>query len=137
MSIPSARLHRVLSRLIDCYRLPDAIRLDNGLEMISDAFAEWAAAKSIRAATSNRANAIRMPSLSGSIAPKCSMHTYSPTSSRFLWPVDYTNRWVPTAGAIFTSVKSLLSLSLANVPLTGCLRKGSVAHGNYFASFPL
>lgn len=46
-SIPSAHLIRVLSRLIDCYALPDAIRLDNGPEMISDAFTEWAAAKGI------------------------------------------------------------------------------------------
>ncbi|CAB3653789.1 integrase core domain-containing protein [Achromobacter aegrifaciens] len=47
MSIPSARLTRVLSRLIDCYRPPGAIRLDNGPEMISGAFTEWAAAKGI------------------------------------------------------------------------------------------
>ncbi len=46
-SIPSARLIRVLSRLIDCYGPPDAIRLDNGPEMISDAFTEWAVAKGI------------------------------------------------------------------------------------------
>ncbi|TMS59386.1 transposase, partial [Imbroritus primus] len=36
-----------LSRLIDCYGRPDAIRLDNGPEMISQAFTEWAAAKGI------------------------------------------------------------------------------------------
>lgn len=47
VSIPSARLIRVLSRLIDCYGLPDAIRLDNGPEMISDVFTEWAEAKDI------------------------------------------------------------------------------------------
>jgi len=46
-SIPSARLIRVLSRLIDCYGTPDAIRLDNGPEMVSEAFTEWAAAKGI------------------------------------------------------------------------------------------
>lgn len=47
VSIPSARLIRVLSRLIDCYGSPDAIRLDNGPEMISEAFTEWADAKGI------------------------------------------------------------------------------------------
>ena len=47
MSIPSALLIRVLSRLIDCYGPPNAICLDNGPEMISDAFTEWAAAKGI------------------------------------------------------------------------------------------
>ena len=80
MSIPSARLIRVLSRLIDCYGPPDAIRLDNGPEMISDAFTEWAAAKGIRSAISNRESRIRTPLSSASIAliaPKCSMHTAS------------------------------------------------------------
>ena len=47
MSIPSARLVRVLSSLIDCYGPPDAIRLNNGPQMVSDAFTEWAAAKGI------------------------------------------------------------------------------------------
>lgn len=47
ISIPSARLVRVLSRLIDCYGPPDAIRLDNGPEMISEAFTEWADPKGI------------------------------------------------------------------------------------------
>lgn len=37
----------VLTRLIDCYGAPDAIRLDNGLEMVSQAFTEWAVAKGI------------------------------------------------------------------------------------------
>lgn len=46
-SIPSARLIRVLNRLVDCYGTPDAIRLDNGPEMISHAFTEWAAARGI------------------------------------------------------------------------------------------
>jgi hypothetical protein len=30
-SIPSARLMRVLSRLVDCYGAPDAIRLDKAI----------------------------------------------------------------------------------------------------------
>lgn len=42
-SIPSARLNRVLNRL----GISDAIRLDNGLELVSQMFTEWAAAKSI------------------------------------------------------------------------------------------
>jgi putative transposase len=37
----------VLNRLIDCYGVPDAIRLDNGPELVSQMFTEWAAAKSI------------------------------------------------------------------------------------------
>jgi putative transposase len=46
-SIPSARLLRVLSRLLDCYGTPDAIRMDNGPEMVSLAFTEWARSKGI------------------------------------------------------------------------------------------
>ena len=46
-SIPSARLIRVLSRLLDCYGTPDAIRMDNGPEMVSLAFTEWAQSKGI------------------------------------------------------------------------------------------
>lgn len=46
-SIPSARLIRVLNRLINCYGAPEAIRLDNGPEMVSQAFTEWAAARGI------------------------------------------------------------------------------------------
>ncbi|OZI77661.1 IS3 family transposase [Bordetella genomosp. 12] len=45
--IPLARLIRVLGRLIACYGSPTAIRLDNGPEMISEAFTEWAGAKGI------------------------------------------------------------------------------------------
>ncbi|OMG93775.1 transposase [Achromobacter xylosoxidans] len=47
VSIPSARLVRVLSRLIDCYGPTDAIRLDNGPERISEAFTQWVSAKGI------------------------------------------------------------------------------------------
>ncbi|MNQ70831.1 hypothetical protein D3C85_854810 [compost metagenome] len=44
-SIPSAPLAWVWSSLSDCYGPPDAIRLDNGPERISEAFIEWAAAQ--------------------------------------------------------------------------------------------
>ena len=43
ISIPSARLIRTLRRLIDWYGAPDSIRMDNGPEMTSHEFTEWAA----------------------------------------------------------------------------------------------
>lgn len=46
-SIPSERLIRVLSRLVEFYGAPDAIRLDNGPDPISSAFTERAASKGI------------------------------------------------------------------------------------------
>lgn len=47
-SIPSARLIRTLERLIDYYGKPQAIRLDNGPEMTSQRFVDWARAQDIR-----------------------------------------------------------------------------------------
>jgi putative transposase len=46
-SIPSARLLRAMNQLIEVYGIPKAIRLDNGPEMTSEAFIEWAKAKGI------------------------------------------------------------------------------------------
>jgi putative transposase len=46
-SIPSARLLRAMNQLIEVYGIPKAIRLDNGPEMTSEAFIEWAKEKGI------------------------------------------------------------------------------------------
>ena len=46
-SIPSARLLRAMNQLIEVYGIPKAIRLDNGPEMTSEAFIEWAREKGI------------------------------------------------------------------------------------------
>ena len=41
-SIPSARLLRTMNQLIEVYGMPKAIRVDNGPEMTSESFIEWA-----------------------------------------------------------------------------------------------
>jgi putative transposase len=41
-SIPSARVVRVMSELVEVYGRPDAIRLDNGPEFTADTFVDWA-----------------------------------------------------------------------------------------------
>jgi putative transposase len=46
-SIPSARLVRAMSQLIDVYGKPQAIRMDNGPEMTSETFTQWAKEKGI------------------------------------------------------------------------------------------
>lgn len=46
-SIPSARLIRVMNQLIEVYGKPQAIRMDNGPEMTSSMFTEWAEAQGI------------------------------------------------------------------------------------------
>lgn len=46
-SIPSTRLIRTLERLIDYYGKPQAIRLDNGPEMTSQQFMDWAQTQDI------------------------------------------------------------------------------------------
>ncbi|MDT9001952.1 transposase family protein [Paucibacter sp. APW11] len=48
ISIPSARLIRALNRLIEWYDAPDSVRMDNGPEMTSHDFIEWAAAKGVK-----------------------------------------------------------------------------------------
>ena len=48
ISIPSARLIRTLERLIDLYGSPGSIRLDNGPEMTSHDFVQWAQAEGIK-----------------------------------------------------------------------------------------
>jgi len=46
-SIPSASLVRTMSQLIEVFGAPKAIRMDNGPEMRSDTFTEWAKEKGI------------------------------------------------------------------------------------------
>ena len=41
-SIPSARLVRLMSQFIEVYGKPQAIRMDNGPELTSTTFTEWA-----------------------------------------------------------------------------------------------
>ncbi len=48
MSIPSARLVRVMTQLIEVYGKPRAIRLDNGPELTAQAFTEWAKEREIQ-----------------------------------------------------------------------------------------
>ena len=47
-SIPSGRLVRVMEQLIEVYGKPQAIRLDNGPEMTSQAFTDWAEMHDVR-----------------------------------------------------------------------------------------
>jgi putative transposase len=47
-SIPSARLVRVMTQLIEVYGKPWAIRLDNGPELTAQAFTDWAKEREIQ-----------------------------------------------------------------------------------------
>jgi putative transposase len=47
-SIPSARVVRVMSQLIEVYGKPEAIRLDNGPELTAEVFVEWAARHGVK-----------------------------------------------------------------------------------------
>jgi len=47
-SIPSGRLVRVMDQLIELYGKPEAIRMDNGPELTSQSFEEWAGKHKIR-----------------------------------------------------------------------------------------
>ena len=47
ISIPSARVLRVLEELIEIHGKPSALRVDNGPELTSEAFVEWCRAQEI------------------------------------------------------------------------------------------
>ena len=47
-SIPSGRLVRVMDQLLELYGKPEAIRMDNGPELTSQSFEEWAERHKIR-----------------------------------------------------------------------------------------
>ena len=47
-SIPSGRLVRVMDQLVELYGKPQAIRMDNGPELTSQSFEEWAEKYKIR-----------------------------------------------------------------------------------------
>ena len=47
-SIPSVRLVRVMDQLLELYDKPEAIRMDNGPELTSQSFEEWAEKHKIR-----------------------------------------------------------------------------------------
>lgn len=47
-SISSLRLVRVMQKLVEVYGKPEAIRLDNGPEMTSHTFVDWARDQGIR-----------------------------------------------------------------------------------------
>jgi len=47
-SIPSGRLVRVMDQLLELYGRPEAIRMDNGPELTSQSFEEWAEKHKIR-----------------------------------------------------------------------------------------
>ncbi len=79
-SIPSARLVRAMNQLIEVYGPPEAIRMDNGPEMTSETFTEWAKEKGMRCCLFSLASPIRMHLLSDSTEAsgmKCSMPIYS------------------------------------------------------------
>ena len=47
-SIPSARVVRVMTQLIEVYGKPESVRLDNGPELTADAFVDWAQEHGVR-----------------------------------------------------------------------------------------
>jgi len=46
-SLPAARVTRVLSALVALHGRPDAIRVDNGPELLAEVFVDWCAARGI------------------------------------------------------------------------------------------
>jgi putative transposase len=85
VSIPAARVIRVLEQLIEVCGRPAAFRLDNGPELTARSSPTGATSMRSRSATSNPANRIRTPSSNASTARtarRSSTPTFSPRSAR-------------------------------------------------------
>ena len=85
-SIPGARVVRTLERLVAWRGKPDAIRVDNGPEYLSQVLIAWCGTKAYNSTTSSLASRIRMPTSNASIAPsgmRSWMLTCSNRSGRF------------------------------------------------------
>jgi len=67
-SLPAERVVRVLEQVVSWRGRPQAIRLDNGPELIAEQFMTWCAERGLNCGTSNRASPIKMPSSNDSIA---------------------------------------------------------------------
>ena len=93
-SIPSAMLVRAMDQLIEVYGAPpEAIRMDNGPEMTSETFTEWAKEKGeLRCCLFSLVSPIRMHLLSGSteaLGMKFSMRIYSTQLQRHKRPLRF------------------------------------------------
>jgi putative transposase len=113
-SIPARTLIRSLSRLVDWYGTPDSIRLDNGPEMTSQDFTEWASAKGIALRFIEPGGPTRTPTSSASTGPT------GPRSSTRTCP-DPSNRCStsPRSGCSSTTSSALTT------PWARCLRGSS------------
>ena len=84
-SIPGGRVVRTLDRLVEWRGKPDAIRVDNGPEYLSQVFADWCRRNRVELRYIQRASRIRTPTSSASTGPsatRCSMLTCSNRCAR-------------------------------------------------------
>ena len=85
-SIPSQRAIRFMEQLIELHGKPDALRLDNGSELTSHVFVDWARdRRGSPCASSSPASRTRTRTSSGSTGPigtRCSARTCSSRPSR-------------------------------------------------------
>ena len=92
--IPSSRLVRAMDKLIDVYGASEAIRMDNGHEMTSETFTEWAKEKGITLLFIQPGKPNQNAFLSGSteaLGMKFSMRIYSTQLQRHKRPLRCGN----------------------------------------------
>lgn len=73
-SLPAERVIRLLAQVVSWRGRPQAIRLDNGPELIAERFMTWCAERVIELRYIQRGSQIRMPisnASAGRIGPKC------------------------------------------------------------------
>ncbi len=96
-SLPSARVIRVLDRLVWQHGLPDALRVDNGPEFISTALDRWAFAHGVALHFIQPGKPVQnahVESFNGHFRDECLSQAHWPTIARArveaeLWRVDY------------------------------------------------
>ncbi len=89
-SLPAERVIRVLEQVTAWRSQPQAIRLDNGPEFLTDRFASWCADRGIALRYIQPGNRIRMPLWNDSIEPSA-MRCSTPTCS---------SRWIMCARSV-------------------------------------
>ena len=96
-SLPSARVIRVLDRLVWEYGLPESLRIDNGPEFISTAMDRWAFAHGVQLhfiQPGKPTQNAHVESFNGHFRDECLSQAHWPTLARArveaeLWRVDY------------------------------------------------
>lgn len=102
LSLPAARVVRVMEQLEEMAALPKAIRLDNGSELRSAIFTCWCEEKSIALKFISQANRSKTPLLNGLTAP---------IVMKYIMPIS-PNHWSRFMKSLRNGSKAIIKMAL-------------------------